>query len=288
MGILFNYKHTTLNRVIMEGYHPSIDHNQILSGNRFTHVPGNRPNLHLADQMEAGGAKIEEALNRINCKYQTLFFISAWGITLASILAMVNSVITIAPASFLSAGFQFFFGTIMLIIDIPGTPRWAAKHRSIARKHARFLSRLTGKSLFFLYLSTMVSLTLWPNTRNTHRWGLMLMSSFCTSSFVFFVALIGLFIAMRKSLRLERIRKNLNNHFRGNQHELYRKYAVTDPAHGIQMEEFNRMACDYSQGQVTFNLVDLAIIFNALDNHQKNSINEREFVEWLSSSIVYL
>merc|ERR1719450_1444048 len=103
----------------------------------------------------------------------------------------MNSVLTIAPASFLSAAFQFFFGTIMLIIDIPGTPRWAAKHRSLARKHARFLSRLTGKSLFFLYLSTMVSLTLWPNARNrSHRWGLMLVSSFCTSSFVFFVALI--------------------------------------------------------------------------------------------------
>jgi len=270
----------------MEGYHPQTEpHTNLLTQASKFNVSGGA--VHLADQMEAGGAKIEETLNRMNCKYQTLFFLSAWGITLASILAMGNAIMTLQVASLITASFQLCFGMMMILIDIPGSPRWAARHRAVVRKHCRFLSRLSGKSLFFLYLSSMVALTLWPSNRNV-RWGVLLFSSLLTSSFVFFVATVGLFISMRKTLRLERIRKSLNNHFRGNGHELYRKYAITDPSHGIQFEEFNRLCSDYSQAQLTFDMVDLAIIFNALDNHQKSAVNEREFVEWLAGSITYL
>jgi len=270
----------------MASYHPQTEpHAHLLQGGRFGHVPA--ASVQLTDQMERGGAKIEEALARMNCKYQTLFFLSSWGITIASIMAMINATLTFQFASLLSAHFMLGFGVVMILLDIPGSPRWAAQHRYNVRKQCRFLTRLTGKSLWFLYLSCMVLLTLWPSHRNEKR-GILMFASLLTSGFVAFVSLIGLFIAMRKTLRLERIRKALNAHFKGNAPEVYRKYAITDPSHGMQFEEFNRLCADYSQGALSFDIVDLAIIYNALDDHQKSALNEREFGEWMSGSMTYL
>lgn len=38
---------------------------------------------------------------------------------------------------------------------------------------------------------------------------------------------------VRKTLRLEKIRKQILNAYRGNTGEVYRKYAITDPTHGM-------------------------------------------------------
>lgn len=176
----------------------------------------------------------------------------------------------------------------------------------------------------------MVIGSLWPRRRATSS-GFLLFLAVFLSFLVNVVALLGLFIvsfvwyrdlfslkitlrssseesvsalfnrlwhcffrqALRKSLRLERVRKSVQANFQGNWTDVYRKYAVNDPSHGMQfgmvliqwnylnsfsnsvlfillliVEEFNRLASDYSQGRLHFDLADLHIIFNALDEHQ--------------------
>lgn len=89
------------------------------------------------------------------------------------------------------------------------------------------------------------------------------------------------------------MRRNIQANFQGNWADVYRKYAVNDPSHGMQFgepvslsslvtlllcpsEEFDRLAIDYSQGRLHFELADLHIIFNALDEHQYEIL-----MEWL-------
>lgn len=48
------------------------------------------------------------------------------------------------------------------------------------------------------------------------------------------------------------------------------------------------MCADHTSGTYQFDIVDLYIIFNVLDEFQKSAINEREFYEWMAGSLVFL
>ncbi|CDJ51579.1 hypothetical protein, conserved [Eimeria brunetti] len=191
---------------------------------------------------------------------------------------------------------------------MPGSPRWAGRYRSLIRRQCRFLTRLTLKSLFLLFLGCLLSCVLVgvspspsrappsvssvssvssPSPGSTGALASALLSALA-SLFIGLVALAGLLIAIRKSLRLERVRRSLLRLAKGAYGELYAQYAAADPAHGLQFEEFNRLAADASAGRMQFSLLDLGIIFNALDEHQKSAINEREFTQWLTGTMTYL
>eukprot|EP00382_Lankesteria_abbotti_P002519 CAMPEP_0113846722 /NCGR_PEP_ID=MMETSP0372-20130328/1466_1 /TAXON_ID=340204 /ORGANISM="Lankesteria abbotti" /LENGTH=280 /DNA_ID=CAMNT_0000815899 /DNA_START=80 /DNA_END=919 /DNA_ORIENTATION=- /assembly_acc=CAM_ASM_000359 len=264
------------------GYSPGVEqhHSLLPPGGAFSSVPTSA--AHLAEQMETGGAKIEATLMRLNCKHQTLFFVASWGVILASSLDILGSILRLQLPNLINAIFLLLFGFVTSILDIPGSPRWAARYRQLVRKYIRFLTRLTGKSLWFLYLGSIIAVTVWPSRYGAHGNVLLVFVAVGTSLLVVGVAIIGLFIAFRKSLRLERVRKALQVMYKGNSPEVYRKYAITDPSHGMQFEEFNRMCADHSQGKLQFDIGDLGIIYNALDEHQKSAINEREFSEWMA------
>lgn len=266
----------------MDGYHQSSEQH-LLSG--AAHTAGG---AQLADSIERGGAQIEETLSRLNCRYSSLFFLAGWAVVIAGIMSCFMSLLGLQLATFVNSIFLTGFGIAALLLDIPGSPRWAGPHRRSVRKYARFLTRMTGKSLWFLYLGCMVAVCAWPSSHHynnaTKRGsGLQLILAILLSSFVVIVALIGLFVALRKSLRLERIRKHVQANYSGNWGEVYRKYAINDPAHGMQYEEFNRLASDFSGGRVLFDLADLNLIFSALDDHQKAAINELEFGVWAAA-----
>lgn len=108
------------------------------------------------------------------------------------------------------------------------------------------------------------------------------------SSSVLAVAVIGLFIGVRKSLKLEKIRKQIISNYRGNTNEVFIKYAALDPRHGLTFEEFRRICEDFSQGRCVWDDNDMSVIYNALDEHQKGAINEKEFSEWVAGPMSYL
>ncbi|KAL8273128.1 hypothetical protein Esti_002886 [Eimeria stiedai] len=236
---------------------------------------------HLADQMESGGARLEETLLRLNCRYQTLFFCAAMTVVGGGVVGFLTSLAAFELASLIVSVFLVVFGFLLMLLDVPGSPRWAGRYRSLVRKHFRFLTRLTGKSLFVMFLGSLLSLTLWPSKRGGS--GLVFLSV-SLSFFVVGVSLVGLLIAIRKSLRLEKVRKSVLLAAKGHFGDAYRKYAMTDPVHGLQFEEFNRLCADHTAGRLQFDITDLGIIYNALDEHQKSAVNEREFSEWMAGA----
>ena len=167
-----------------------------------------------------------------------------------------------------------------MLVDMPGSPRWAARYRNTIRLYFRFLSRLTMKSLFILFLGCLLSCVLTPASRS----GLGLIAASAAAAFVSLAAAAGLLIAARKSLRLEKVRRSILLSSKGQFIDVYSKYAISDPGHGLQLEEFNRMSADFTKGRLQFSLTDLGIIYNALDEHQKSAINEREFAQWMTGT----
>lgn len=240
---------------------------------------------HIAEQMESGGAKIEETLSKFNCKYQTLFFIAGFAVVFGGMVGLVGSLFTLEFANLVVSFFLIIFGLIMMVLDVPGSPRWAGRYRILCRKFVRFLTRLTGKAMWFLFLGCMSACNLWPTDR---AGGSLLFFTILISFFVIIVSIMGLLIAVRKSLRLEKIRKAVITGSKGLSADVYRKYAMTDPSHGMQFEEFNRLCADFTSGKLQFEVTDLGIIYNALDENQKGAINEREFCEWITGTMTYV
>eukprot|EP00921_Rhytidocystis_pertsovi_P017408 GHVQ01027390.1.p1 GENE.GHVQ01027390.1~~GHVQ01027390.1.p1 ORF type:complete len:280 (+),score=33.48 GHVQ01027390.1:600-1439(+) len=251
----------------------------LLPNIRYPQIPTSAS--HLADQMESGGAKVEETLSRFNCKYQTLFFGAGLAVLFGAVLGFIGSFLHLQPANSVNSLFMILFGIIMMILDVPGSPRWAGRYRQLCRKYSRFLTRLTGKSLWFLFLGSMTACNLWPTKKG---YGGLVLVAIIVSLFVVGVSVIGLLIAVRKSLRLEKVRKAVQQSCKGAFLEVYRKYAMTDFQHGMQFEEFNRMCADHTFGKLQFDVTDLGIVYNALDENQKSAINEREYTDWLGGS----
>lgn len=256
----------------------------LMSRQKFAPPPTSM--AHFADRVESGGAKIEETLSRLNCSHSTLFFVSGWLIIFVSLYSFVASLFSLSMISLIQSIFLLIFGFAMMILDVPGAPRWADRPRTLVNRQIKFLTRVTGKSLWAGYLGCMVLVSLWPAPGK--RNGFILLVALVLSSFVLAVASIGFIIGIRRSLRLERIRQQILLHSRGNLAEVYRTYAVRDAEHGLSFDEFNGLCNAYSQGRCHWTTSELSMIFNALDEHQKGSINAKEFTEWVGGSITYL
>lgn len=265
-------------------------------GYGYTEAPGHmmydversnsqRSVMALSDHMDTGAARLEQTLEMLNVRYQSLFFASAASIVANAIMTFIGSFgLTQLPTLIISV-FLIINGLMIMILDVPGTPRWAGKHRRNIRKNMRFLTRLTGKSLWLALLGA-TSLITTKSIRSVNMMRIFL-NTVCTI-FVFAAAGTGMLIAIRKSLRLEKVKSIIKENSKGAYIDCYRKYALGDPDYGMQFQEFNRMCADHTSGTYQFDIVDLYIIFNVLDEFQKSAINEREFYEWMAGSLVFL
>lgn len=241
--------------------------------------------IPLSEHMDTGAARLEQTLEMLNVRYQSLFFASAGCIVANAIMTFFSSLgITQLPTLIMSI-FLIINGLMIMVLDVPGTPKWAGKHRRSIRKNMRFLTRLTGKSVWLALLGATSMITVKSiRSLNALRWFINTLSTI----FVFAAAGTGMLIAIRKSLRLEKVKSIIKENSKGAYIDCYRKYALGDPDYGMQFQEFNRMCADHTSGTYQFDIVDLYIIFNVLDEFQKSAINEREFYEWMAGSLVFL
>ncbi|EUT78581.1 hypothetical protein PFAG_05157 [Plasmodium falciparum Santa Lucia] len=86
---------------------------------------------HLAEKVEKGGEQIENTLMKLNVRYQTLFFSSGVMTVFCGTISLLESLRYFYFTNFVVSTFLITMGLIMMILDIPGTPRWASKHRII-------------------------------------------------------------------------------------------------------------------------------------------------------------
>lgn len=260
----------------------------------YVQVPGNVSGMqhtllnecgNMSFQIEKGGHHIENALKHINIQYQTLFFSAGLFLTFSSLISCMSSFGISRFPNFLLSTFLLWNGLTLMLLDVPGTPRWAGKYRRHVRKNFRILTRITGKSAWLAVQGSIALVNI--RTLNGNGFISALLSTII-SIFTFTVSFMGFLIAMKKSFRLERVKSSIRQVSKGSYIDCYRKYAIGDPEHGMQFEEFNRMCADHTCGRFQFDIVDLYIIYNVLDEHQKCAINEREFYEWMAGPIVML
>jgi len=188
---------------------------------------------------------------------------------------------TFAPLDLLDEIYLMIFGGIMFALDAPLHFKSIIELQGHIHKYCRFLTRLSGRGLWYIFLGTMTFATLWENN----------ISPFLAVVLGFFVFGVGLFSATFgyvKSRKLERVRFQVyQSKQQGKLNQLYNTFAKTNPQAGLTKQEFNDLSSQLKG--VSFDPDDLAMVFNALTNTPKcENISEEDMYEWCSGTMALL
>merc|ERR1711935_1311649 len=169
-----------------------------------------------------------------------------------------------APCSFTTVLFMFFFGFLQVVLDFPiphPNPTLAAVRVNIY-KFLLFLTRFTGRGIWYLFLGTMIFATLF-DLKISYFFGI------CLGGYVGILGLVTLVFGIRLSQRLDQVRKALLHDDK------------PPPHNGYSTEGFRTLAQDVAK--VDFTDDELAYIFNSLSFTPLNDgvITPEEYKQWL-------
>lgn len=231
-----------------------------------------------------GGGSVGAQMQRMakNKSMDYLWFAASICVILASFFGALDLLLTtFAPLDFLDEVYLLFFGLIMFANDAPLNFKLILEVKEAIKKYCRFLTRLTGRGLWFLFLGTMTFATLWENE----------ISYFLAVVLGFFIFGVGVFSTVwgyLKSRKLERVRYQVfQNKQNGKLKQLYDNFAKTAPQMGMTKQEFNDLAQQLKG--VSFDPDELTAIFNALVNGPRpENLTHDDISDWCSGSMTYL
>lgn len=141
--------------------------------------------------------------------WKLLFFVAACCTTAAAIISIVYLIahFEFAPCSFLSEIFLLFFGLLMLVLDMPVSDPIA--YMGAVRYHIfkffLFLTRFTGRGLWYCFLGTMIWSALWDLNIS---WFL----GFCMGLYVILLGIVSMVYGFQLSFKLDNVRKSILEH----------------------------------------------------------------------------
>merc|ERR1719335_414997 len=123
----------------------------------------------------------------------------------------------------------------MFVLDAPLNFKFVQEAKSHINKYAKFLTRLSGRGVWFIFLGTMTFATLWENSIS---YFLAVVLGF----FVFGVGVASTVIGVVKSRKLEKVRLTVYQHKqKGGLAQLFQQHAKNSPTMGLTQQEFNEM-----------------------------------------------
>jgi len=233
------------------------------------------PNMHSQASSGAGGNIAIEKYMRWS-----------WGFFVGAIIVFCVGVGTafywlghpaMAPATFVSELFLIMFGCLMLVLDFPQSehPTAAlAKHFQRMRMHAYkfvlFMTRFTGRGVWYLFLATMVFSELWDAGVNGF------LGIVCT---LYLVILGGIAIGkgITMTQKLHRVREAILQSGKGVEH------FISHGQSGLSREQFKAMVENVTDDQpFSADEVDYVMSALAFTPEQPGHVTVDECAYWLS------
>lgn len=204
--------------------------------------------------------------------WRLMFFVAALCTLAGGGIAVFDLVKTCiskpAPMAFMSELFLVIFGIIMVVLDFPfgATSATANMIRDSIYKYMLFLTRFTGRGLWYCFLGTMIFSALWDLDIS---WFLGL----ALGLYVILLGLLTMFKGIQLSMKLDMVRKQIND--RDVVH-------ATCPEQGWSKQGFTELI--NSIDALKFNEDDIDYIVNALSFTPESTgvISKAEYTWWLS------
>ncbi|KAF4677779.1 hypothetical protein FOL47_010373 [Perkinsus chesapeaki] len=208
-----------------------------------------------------------------------IFFSAACCVVAASLISTIEVFLTeIAPFDLIDCVYLLVFGTKMFILDAPVRFKGIVEAQAFIVKYFAFLTRFTGRGIWYIFLGTMTFATLWDN--QIWYFGAVVLG--------FYVFLIGVFATVMgamKSRKLNRVRQQVRRQ-NADTEQMFNSYARSNPQEGMNADEFNLLS-----GQVagiSFRSDELTFVMNALCNDGRIGITQRDFHGWINGRAILL
>lgn len=216
-----------------------------------------------------------------NLRWNLLFFGGAVVTFGSGLIAVIYWVLkfTWAPCTFMSEVFLLFLGLLMIVLDFPIPHPHPAliQVRDNAYKFVLFMTRFTGRGMWYLFLATLVFCALYDNP----------ISPFLGVVCSLYLGLLGI-AALAKgvmvSLRLESVRSRIKSSGRHADH------FFPKGASSMSKEMFKRLVEEEIGRNDQFTNDELDYVINALafSPYHDGMITLDEFEYWLRDSSVPL
>jgi len=202
-----------------------------------------------------------------NVSWKLLFFAAACCVLAAAVISIGAMIIefTWAPFSMTTQLFLLVFGLLMLVLDfpIPHPHPTLAMVRFSIYKFLLFMTRFTGRGMWYLFLGTMIFVALFDE-KISYFFGV------CLSGYVGALGLVTLIYGLQLSNKLDTVRKALQN-------------TRTDcPHNGWSYVGFGDLSMQVNGTK--FSEDELVYIFNGLSFTPSNDgvLTPDEYNNWLS------
>jgi len=219
-----------------------------------------------------------------NMKMNLLWFAAACCVLIGGFIGSIDMLFTVfAPFDFLDEVYLFFFGGIMFVLDAPLNFKLILEVKQHIYKFGMFLTRLTGRGVFYIFLGTMTFATLWENS-------ISYVLAVILGFFVFGVGMFSAIVGYVKSRKLERVRFQVfQNKQNGKLNSMYTAFAKTSPQVGLTKQEFNELSSQLKG--VSWDPDELNIIFNALTTgpqKESQNISMMDLSDWCEGDMTWL
>lgn len=204
------------------------------------------------------------------------FFIAACATVGAGVLGVLDlALTTFAPFDLINEIYLLGFGLLMLVIDfpVPENPKIRETKNTIY-KYLLFMTRFTGRGIWYLFLGTMIFASLWDL-------GLSPFLGFILGGYVVILGGASIFYGVQKSMKLEQVRKAVQQRGSSSGHDMC-------PPAGLTTSQFNEMA-NTLKG-IKFSEEELEYIVHALSFTIKadQTVSKEEFAEWTKGRMTLL
>lgn len=199
--------------------------------------------------------------------WKLLFFIAACCVTAAGLIGtFAFAFTTIQPFGLMDQVYLLIFGLLMFVVDCPLNHAVVKQTKLLIYKYLLFMTRFTGRGLWYLFLGCMSFGALWDNNIS-HLLG------FFIGGYVVGLGGASTYYGITKSLKLDKVRKAVQQ--RGGDP------SMLVPPNGMTAQMFNELA--QSHTGMTFSEEELEYVLNALSLTVKADacISREEFAEWL-------
>jgi len=212
-------------------------------------------------------------------KMNLIFFIAACCVVFAGFFGTIDMFLTfpLNPFDLLDEAYLLVFGGMMFVLDAPLNFKLILEAKGAICKYVRFLTRFTGRGVWYVFLGTMTFGTLW----RTEWMFLAVMMGF----FVFGVGAYSAVMGGFKSKKLERLRRTIDTNYGAKLETLYANYA-RNPNMGMTKPEFNEMASEVAG--IVFDPEEQACVYVALGNYSQNAIYLDDLKEWVGGGMALM
>lgn len=207
--------------------------------------------------------------------WKGLFFLAAIVVFVAGILGIIGGMqLFLSPFTMCNQIFLCIFGAVMLIIDFPAEFHSLEELKFSVWRYLLFMTRFTGRGVWYLYLSTMI----WSALYNLNVDPLL---GFVGATFCAVLGVMSIFYGLQKSFKLERARQGIAALGLDAANKLC-------PHRGLSLTEFNdvcKRVCGFS-----FSGEELEYIAAALSHSIRSDdiISREEFWAWTGGSMTIM